>query len=189
LGREARFSASGFQIVYTHTDLNGNQDIWRHDLRNGNSERVTDADEIDFAADTSPDGRSIAFASARGGPVSVWTIPASGGKRLRLNSGGYFPRYSPDGRFIAFWNDGAVWVMSSDGGAPRQALEDAAQPAAPVWTGGGAPGGQAVRTAESILPSAGLFWPQADRLPDGRYIAAPIKVGQTALWAVDLMYK
>ena len=96
VGREPRFSANGFQIVYTHTDLSGNDDVWKIDIRNGTAERVTDADEIDITPDWSADGQSIAFASARGGAISIWTTPASGGKRLRINDGGYAPRYSPD---------------------------------------------------------------------------------------------
>src|SRR5262245_2605812 len=67
LGREPRFSANGFQIVYTYTNLNGNDDIWKLDIRNGSAERVTDADEIDVTPDWSSDAHSIAFASARGG--------------------------------------------------------------------------------------------------------------------------
>src|SRR5215831_13734929 len=29
LGREPRFSSNGFQIIYSHTDLTGNEDIWK----------------------------------------------------------------------------------------------------------------------------------------------------------------
>ena len=115
VGREPRFSPNGFEIVYTLTDLKGNEDIWRLDIRNSNSEHVTDAEEIDVTADWSPDGRTIVFSSARGGAMSIWMTPASGGKRLRLNDGGYAPRYSPDGKTISFWNQSAIWTMNADG--------------------------------------------------------------------------
>ena len=84
LGREPRFAENGYQIVYSHSDLNGNDDIWKIDIRNGSADRVTDADEIDVTPDPSPDGRFIAFASARGGAISVWTVPTDGGNGCGL---------------------------------------------------------------------------------------------------------
>src|SRR4029077_14636998 len=84
-GSEPRFTPDGFHLVYTHTDLEGNADIWRLDIRNGDAQRITDADEIDVAPDASMDGRWIAFASTRGVAPSIWIVPASGGKRLRIN--------------------------------------------------------------------------------------------------------
>jgi Tol biopolymer transport system component len=190
LGREARFSANGFQLIYTHTDLAGNQDIWKHDIRTGDAEKLTDADEIDLSADASPDGRSIAFASARGGPVSIWTIPMAGGKRLRLNNGGYFPRYSPDARTIAYWSGGNLWTMSTNGSA---AMEDmAAEPQPGVWTSKGlaAVFDQEIRTRlETLFRSDRQLWPQFDVMNDGRFAVAPIHIQETALWAVDITYR
>src|SRR5207237_5637352 len=134
LGREPRFSANGYQIVYTHTDLDGNADIWKLDIRNGSAERVTDADEIDMTADWSPDGRSIAFSSGRGGAISIWTIPASGGKRLRINAGGYAPRFSPDSKSILFWNRQALWTMDANGRNVRIVAAGLTDPVAGVWS-------------------------------------------------------
>jgi Tol biopolymer transport system component len=183
IGREPRFSANGFQIVYTHTDLTGNDDIWKIDIRNGSAERVTDADEIDVAADWSPDGQSIAFASARGGALSIWTTPASGGKRLRINDGGYAPRYSPDSKSISFWNRNAIWTMQAAGKNPREVVRDVFEPAAGVWT----------RQKDAHLlvkpPVDYPVWPGFDIMPDGRFVLAPIDVRETALWAVDLTFK
>jgi Tol biopolymer transport system component len=184
LGREPRFSANGFEIVYTHTDLSGNDDVWKLDIRNGTAGRVTDADEIDTSPDWSPDGHAIAFASSRGGAVSVWTAQASGGKRLRINDGGYAPRYSPDSKSILFWNRQALWTMDADGKNARQATPDVSQPLAAVW---------------SRLPKGPAFyakppvdypvWPAFDMLPDGRFVVAPLDIRETALWAIDLTYK
>src|SRR5262249_58522987 len=118
---------------YTHTDLGGNDDIWKLDLRNGSAERVTDADEIDIVPDWSPDGQSIAFSSARGGAISIWTIPASGGKRLRINDGGYAPRYSPDAKSILFWNKHALFTMDTHGNNIRQLASNVVEPVSAVW--------------------------------------------------------
>lgn len=181
LGREPRFSPSDFELVFTHTDLNGNEDIWKIDIRNGRAERMTDADEIDIAADYSPDGRSIAFSSARGGPLSVWTIASVGGKRLRINDGGYAPRYSPDGRSILFWDKQALWSMAADGSHRQQLRDGIPRPVPAVWT----KNGPAVFLDSKVQP----VWPRFDVLPDGRWVVAPIQIRETGLWAIDLTYK
>ena len=69
------------------------------------------------------DGHSIVF-SARG---HLWTVPLAGGDAHQLTSGtGYetAPRFSPDGRWIAFTDDHGgqqdVYVMPSNGGVPRR---------------------------------------------------------------------
>jgi Tol biopolymer transport system component len=183
LGREPRFSANGFQIIYSYMDLSGNEDVWKLDIRNGSAERVTDAEEIDVAPDWSPDGQSIAFSSARGGAISIWTIPASGGKRLRLNDGGYAPRYSPDSRLILFWNKHALFTIDTNGHNLRQVASDVVDPVAAVWNK------SKQGPAFFATPPAALAWPGFDVLPDGRFVFAPIDIRETGLWAIDLTYK
>jgi len=169
LGRQPRFSPNGLEVVYTHTDLTGNDDIWKFDIRNGSAERVTDADEIDVTPDWSPDGQSIAFASGRGGTISIWTTPASGGKRLRINDGGYAPRFSPNSKSILYSNLEALWTMDAKGGNIQQARSDLYGPLKP--------------------PGDRLAWPGFDVLKDGRLLLAPIEIRETSLWAIDLTYR
>ena len=193
LGREPRFSANGYQIVYTHTDLTGNDDIWKIDIRNGSAERVTDADEIDVTADWSRDSRSVAFASARGGAISIWTTPASGGKRLRINDGGYAPRYSPNSKSILFWNRQALWTMDIGGTNLREAAHDLIEPAAGVGSRKGPAffmNGEIRTESEKLFAPAGRpIWPGFDVLRDGRFVIATIDIRETGLWAIDLTYK
>lgn len=68
-------------------------------------------------------GDQIAFVYAG----DLWVASAQGGDARRLTSGDgmeYFPKFSPDGRWIAFTGDYSgsrqVFVISVDGGAPRQ---------------------------------------------------------------------
>ncbi len=66
---------------------------------------------------------SIAFVYAG----DIWTVPAAGGVARQLTSHEgqeLFPKYSPDGRWIAFSAEYSgtrqVYVMPADGGEPRQ---------------------------------------------------------------------
>lgn len=181
LGREPRFSPRGFELIYTHTDLAGNNDLWKIDLRNDESDPMTDADEIDITADWAPDGRSAVFSSARGGALSIWTIGSTGGKRLRINDGGYAPRFSGDGRSILFWNAQALWSMNADGSNLRRLRDSTPEPVPALWSNG-----MPVTYLESPKQP---IWPRFDVLPDGRWIVAPIEIRETSLWAVDLLYK
>src|SRR5262249_36935586 len=130
------------------------------------------------------DGQSIAFSSARGGAISIWTIPASGGKRLRLNDGGYAPRYSPDSRSILFWNKHALFTMDTHGNNIRQVASNVVEPVSAVWN-------KSKQGAAFFArpPTDALAWPGFDVLADGRFIFAPIDIRETGLWAIDLTYK
>src|SRR5678815_4697030 len=57
----------------------------------------------------------------------LWTVPDTGGtaRRLTTHAGGeYFPRFSPDGKSIAFTGEYGgnrdVYVIPADGGEPRR---------------------------------------------------------------------
>jgi imidazolonepropionase-like amidohydrolase/Tol biopolymer transport system component len=77
--------------------------------------------------DVSPDGERIVFDLLG----DLYTMPIAGGPATRLTSGTPFdmqPRFSPDGRWIAFssdrdglWN---IWVMKPDGSGARQVSKE-----------------------------------------------------------------
>lgn len=191
-GSQPRFAPDGIHLVYAYTDLTGNEDIWRTDLRNGATERLTDAEEIDCAPDPSPDGEWIVFTSARGVATSVWTLPSAGGKRLRITDGGYGPRFSPDSKSILFWNNGSFWMVDPDGGHLRQTHAHSSTPSIGVWTRQGAAflvnDEIQNETGKTLFKSPKPLWPQFDVLPDGRWVVAPIDIRETGLWSVDLVY-
>ena len=77
--------------------------------------------------DVSPDGRLIAFDLLG----DIYTMPIAGGTPTRIAEGLAFehqPRFSPDGRRIAFTSDRGggdnIWVMNVDGANKRQVTKE-----------------------------------------------------------------
>ena len=90
--------------------------------------RVTASTARDKFSHISPDGKRIAFQSARSGVDEIWWCDADGGNATQLTSFGKglsgSPRWSPDGQSIAFdSNVGGNWdiyVIVVTGGTARR---------------------------------------------------------------------
>ena len=88
-----------------------------------------------MSLDVSPDGKEIVFDLLG----DIYAMPIAGGEARALTSGipwDMQPRYSPDGKWIAFTSDRSggdnIWVMDRDGKNPQQVTkETSACPTAP----------------------------------------------------------
>ena len=88
----------------------------------------------------SPDGKQIAFASAREGSFDIYVMNADGSDTRRLttsNANEQGPTWSPDGSQIAFSRSsegGRVWVMDADGGGEHRLTDELAEEGEPAWS-------------------------------------------------------
>jgi imidazolonepropionase-like amidohydrolase/Tol biopolymer transport system component len=91
-----------------------------------------------MSLDVAPDGEQLIFDLLG----DLYTLPIAGGEARALTSGIAWdeqPRYSPDGRFIAFTSDRAggdnIWIVGRDGENPQQVTKETFRLLnSPVWT-------------------------------------------------------
>jgi dipeptidyl aminopeptidase/acylaminoacyl peptidase len=91
----------------------------------------------------SPDGRLVAFTigdvnfDANRIVTHIYLVPVGGGdvKQLTVgDSSATSPRWSPDGKKIAFTTAGQVWVMDPNGEHKEQVTRISTEAASPVWS-------------------------------------------------------
>ena len=83
----------------------GKLNIYAADISGGNKRRITDG-KIDESPDCSPDGKWIAYQSiGDNGAITIWKAPLDRSSApVQLTKGStYAPRFSPDGKQVAYW--------------------------------------------------------------------------------------
>jgi dipeptidyl aminopeptidase/acylaminoacyl peptidase len=105
----------------------------------------------------SPDGNRVAFTigdvnwEANKVVTQIYVMPIGGGSMKQLTSGSSSatsPRWSPDGKKIAYATGGQVWVMESDGDNKDQVTKISTNAAAPVWS----PDGKWIAFTSEVYP-------------------------------------
>ncbi|HYW48010.1 MAG TPA: protein kinase [Bryobacteraceae bacterium] len=159
LTTEPAISRDGKLLAYASDRAEGNLDIWVRQTAGGDSVRLTRDPADEHEPSFSPDGTHIAFRSERDGG-GIYVVPSLGGQIRMVAKQGRRPRFSPDGRWIAYWirdrytSWGKVYVIPAAGGAPRQVAADLASARAPVW----APGGKSLLVSGSQVPGQPRAW-------------------------------
>ncbi|HEV2862378.1 MAG TPA: DPP IV N-terminal domain-containing protein, partial [Pyrinomonadaceae bacterium] len=105
----------------------------------------------------SPDGRWVAYQVTTPDPAAnrnrtqVYVIPINGGEPKQLTSGAsnaMTPRWSPDGRKLAYVTGGQIWTMDPDGSDKKQLTKLSTGADAPVWS----PDGRLVAFTSDVYP-------------------------------------
>lgn len=108
----------------------------------------------------------------------VWVDRQGNSEPVLEDKGRFFgPRISPDGRKLAMWMDGQVWIYDFERGTLRP-LTSEGQNFWPVWT----PDGQRVAfpSIRAGSTDVNLFWKRVDgsapseRLTQGQYVKQPL---------------
>jgi dipeptidyl aminopeptidase/acylaminoacyl peptidase len=124
-------SPDGRSVVYTvtHYDLEtdrGRTHLWLVPVAGGEPRQLTHGDASASSPAWSPDGRTIAFVTARGDDGrQIWLMPAAGGEArqlTRVEGGASGPVWSADGSLLAFTS--RVWVDGDEGGERLRRLAE-----------------------------------------------------------------
>lgn len=107
---DPQVSPDGKLVVYVLSELDratekSNSDLYLIPVEGGEPRRLTTSSGADNHPRWSPDGKTIAFNSSRGGSTQVWLLPLEGGEarpltKLPVDATG--PIWSPTGQHVAF---------------------------------------------------------------------------------------
>ena len=138
---QATVSRDGGSIVFAALQVSFNLEGVTFDAEQGRvtgePKAMTDGSDVNYFLSPSPDNRSVAFESHRGASSHIWRLDR-GSNRVQLTSDptydDHWPRWSPDGRTIAFIRkpsnvgqvNSNVWIMTADGANPQLVIEKAA---------------------------------------------------------------
>lgn len=142
LSADPSLSRDGKVIAYdSDRGEAGNLDIWVQKLPNGTPRRITTDPADDDDANLSSDGTQVAFHSDRKGG-GIYLADTTGGPERLLVPFGYRPRFSPDGKTIAFWAgeydesipSGRIYKIPASGGSPERLAPDFSDARYPIWS-------------------------------------------------------
>ena len=200
------------KIVY-RSNRDGNWEVYAINADGTDERNLTNDPATDYYPWLSPDGSQVVFVSNRddGPHLFIMNADGSGVRRLDGTEGAVDPRWSPDGRQIAFIR-GGLDVINADGSDLREVVKHAIGSTAPctrgTFPGGWSPDSKRIvyyAAAESVETTAicsvavdgsdiellvsepPAFHVEPVWSPDGRYIAfRSIREGNHDIYVLDL---
>jgi Tol biopolymer transport system component len=137
-------SRTGDRLAYSQEFRDTN--IWHLDLQDAKPKaapnKLIASTRADFSPQYSPDGKRIAFTSARTGNNEIWVCDADGMNPVPLTTFSGpdcgSPRWSPDSKQLAFDSLAPghrdIYVVGAEGGKPRRLTEDNFDNVRPSWS-------------------------------------------------------
>ncbi|MFH1568592.1 MAG: hypothetical protein ABIL09_11400 [Gemmatimonadota bacterium] len=185
----SRWSPDGRSLAFPAIADGDDAEIYIVPVSGGERTRVTfDATRNDFP-DWSADGTQLAYGTARGGNRAIWIASLDGSAPPRLLETGLpegtsqlLPRYSPDGRWIAFQARllgdrqdafATTWVVPAAGGRAVQVTPAARMSGfVPAWS----PDGHQLAVTGYAAPDVYLAVLHLDRGTVSRLASATVQV-------------
>jgi Tol biopolymer transport system component len=136
-------SPKGGKLAYSSSS--GKNNIWRKNLLHPDAPSVKlisstrDQDDAQY----SPDGKHIAFQSDRSGSTEIWMSDSDGNSLVqlsKLNGDAGVPRWSPDGKKIAFGigvsrtENQEIYVVDVSERVPKKLVTNVRQMSKPSWS-------------------------------------------------------
>jgi eukaryotic-like serine/threonine-protein kinase len=138
-------SRDGKLMAYASDRGDAHLHVWIQQLSpDGQAVQVTHGDADEHQPAFAPDATKIAFRSEADGG-GLYVVPALGGQPTLIARFGRDPKFSPDGRLIAYWVGtewgamrgvvaGEVFLVGAGGESPRRVSSGLAIAGTPVWS-------------------------------------------------------
>jgi Tol biopolymer transport system component/tRNA A-37 threonylcarbamoyl transferase component Bud32 len=135
-------SADGRRLAVAKFEIR--QNVWAYPIRSSGSVSIRDGRPVTSGTqaveghDVSRDGQWLVYDSNLRGTADIYKLRLDGGEPIPLVTGPtdeFGPRWSPDGREVAFYGDADVFVVSTEGGAAaRLTNRPGFNSGFPVWS-------------------------------------------------------
>lgn len=135
------FSADGQERIVTRGE--GQLDLWRASLVDGQELRVTSTQRAEYDAAWSPVDNRIVYVSEETGNGDIYLLNLDGSAVVRLTDNvddfDKHPTWSPDGLKVAFWSDMGfndtrqIWQIDLDSGVLTSLSDNPFNDWDPVW--------------------------------------------------------
>ena len=191
------YSISARKLAYAKLTLR--QNIWSYPLGRSSpisikdGRPVTSGSQVIEAHDVSPDGQWLVYDSNRRGNMDLYKMPLGGGDAVPLTAlpgDEWGPRWSPDGREIAFYaaepgspGSDQIMLMPAQGGSPSALTNGAGFNSTPAWS----PDGLRIAFYSSRTGSGRIWLLSRDSVGGSWHDAVPLTNFEcgTPAWAPD----
>jgi len=110
------------------------------DIKIGTTKQISHEPGLEIDPKVSPDGKMVAFVKGPLGKTRLVVRQVAGGRPIEVTQdfpgSQRWPQWSPEGTQLAFYSEGAIYVVPSLGGVPRRIVDKVENSSAhsPAWS-------------------------------------------------------